>query len=94
MSPFTSLVVLAFVVSIGLFILGAGLANAAAKKRPRPPMNAVAASHPQTARTPHENCTVPFCPETVVVHIGAGSDRWPFCLTHGMPYLTDQEAAS
>jgi hypothetical protein len=82
MSVFTSLVVLAFVVSIGLFILGAGLANAAAKKRPRPPMNAVPASHPQTPARATNPCAARG---HVIPGWAHTRDVW-FCVREGCTY--------
>jgi hypothetical protein len=78
---FESIALILIVLAIGLFILGAGLANAAAK--PRPPMYAVPASHPQTpARatnpTDPELCMVITCtnPWTVPIH------GWKVCAKH------------
>jgi hypothetical protein len=81
MSPFTSLVVLAFVVAIGLFILGAGLANAAAKKRPRPPMNAVPAVTPPPARA-----ITPCAARGHVIPAWAHTREVWFCVREGCTY--------
>ena len=48
---------------------------------------APAAPSPAALPVRAQSCSIPFCLDPVEVHIGAGYDEWPFCLTHGTPYL-------
>lgn len=36
------------------------------------------------------HCTVATCTNPVRTHISTGHDYWPFCETHGLPYLTEE----
>lgn len=45
-----------------------------------------------------DHCTVPFCDNPITIRLNVAHDYWPFCLNHGLPYLTeglrDKEDAS
>ena len=68
-----------------------GLARAAARPHTHRPADA----NPSTGSAGRcTTCTVPFCDEPVQIHVHAGHDWWTFCLTHGLPYLREEEVAS
>lgn len=90
-----TIVALAFIGPAVLFLLAAGLVRAAKRRMPAPDAARGVAIPQQSPACAPEHCSVPFCDDEVVVHIPAGFDRWPFCLTHGMPYLrSDQDVAA
>lgn len=63
--------------------------------QPFPTPNAVPATdlNPQSPVRAREFCSVAMCDEDVIIHLHVVDETWPFCLTHGMPYLIEERAA-